>query len=136
MPGLRFEAKTVDATAVPPTMKGFRTLFTCLHHFEPDLVKAILTDAVAKGEGVGIFEITSRDTRTFLAGTVMMPLTAWLFPLLHRPFNLAYLLVGTLLPLGALLNAHDGLVSCLRTYRYGWSRFESSGVGPSTCMSA
>jgi hypothetical protein len=116
VPGLRFEPNSVDATAVPPQMKGFRALFGCLHHFPPELVKGMIADAVAKGEGVGVFEGTSRDTLSILIMAVLAPLSAWLFPLLRRPFRLDYLLWGTLLPVGALLNTHDALVSCLRTY--------------------
>ena len=116
VPGLRFEPQSVDATAVPPKMKGFRTLFGCLHHFPPELVKGMIADAVAKGEGVGVFEGTSRDTLSILIMAVLAPLTAWLFPLLHRPLRLDYLLWGVVVPVGALLNTHDALVSCLRTY--------------------
>ena len=119
MPGLRFEPRSVDATAVPPAMQGFRTLFTCLHHFPPQLVKAIVADAVAKGEGLGVFEITSRDSPTFFSGAIWMPLSAWLFPLLRRPFRLDYFFCANVVPLGPLVNMHDGLTSCLRTYRCG-----------------
>lgn len=115
--GLRFETQSVDATAVPPKLQGFRTLVGCLHHFPPALVKGMIADAVAKGEGVGVFEGTSRDTVTILIMAVLMPLSAWLFPLFHRPLRLDYLLWGTVVPVGALLNTHDALVSCLRTYR-------------------
>ncbi len=49
-------AESVDATAVPEELKGFRTLFTSFHHFRPETARQILVDAAAKGQPIGIFE--------------------------------------------------------------------------------
>jgi hypothetical protein len=113
--GLDFVAEPVDATAVPATLTGFRTLFTSFHHFRPPQARAILADAVRRGEGIGIFEITRREPVSLalnllgvLAVLVMVPFV--------RPFRWDRLLVTYLVPLLPLAAAFDGFVSCLRTY--------------------
>src|ERR1041385_3549853 len=58
-PGVR----RVDARAVPPELDGFRTIFTAFHHFRPAEARAILADAVARKQGIGIFEIARRAPR-------------------------------------------------------------------------
>ena len=34
VPDIHYVSQSVDATNVPPTLKGFRTMFACMHHFE------------------------------------------------------------------------------------------------------
>src|ERR1044072_4630980 len=53
----------VDARAVPPEPDGFRTIFTPFHHFRPAEARAILADAVARKQGIGVFEIARRAPR-------------------------------------------------------------------------
>ncbi len=50
---LPFHSEPVDATAVPVDLRGFRTLFTSFHHFPPPEARAILADAVHRGQGIG-----------------------------------------------------------------------------------
>src|SRR5580692_9903451 len=39
----------VDAMNVPPQLRGFRTMFTSLHHFPPEQARAVLQNAVDAG---------------------------------------------------------------------------------------
>jgi hypothetical protein len=53
-----YAAEPVDATAVPENLSGFRTCFTAFHHFDHDTALAMLSDTVAKRQGIGVFEYT------------------------------------------------------------------------------
>jgi hypothetical protein len=112
---LSFHPLPVDATAVPADLRGFRTLFTSFHHFPPARARAILADAVRRGQGIGVFEISRRAPREI----VVIALT-WLAVLVFVPFirplrwsRLAWTYLPPVLPLVGLF---DGVVSCLRTY--------------------
>ena len=109
---------SVDATKVPPELKGFRTMFTSFHHFPPDQARAILQNAVDAGEGIGIFEITRRAPPTIglilLWDFMLFVCTPWI-----RPFRWSRLLWTYLVPIIPLVLLFDGLVSCLRTHQPG-----------------
>ena len=113
---ISFYPGSVDATKVPPELKGFRTMFTSFHHFSLDEARAILQNAVDAGEGIGIFEITRRAPSTIgivLAwGLMLIVCTPWI-----RPFRWSRLLWTYLVPIIPLVLLFDGIVSCLRTYR-------------------
>lgn len=114
--GIRFFPGSVDAMAVPPELKGFRTMFTSFHHFSPDEARAILQNAVDSGEGIGIFEITGRapSTIVLIVAWVLMLFvcTPWI-----RPFRWSRLFWTYLVPIIPLVLLFDGVVSCLRSYR-------------------
>lgn len=111
-----FYPGSVDATAVPRELKGFRTMFTSFHHFSPVEARAILQGAVDAGEGIGVFEITRRASLTIgliLVWVLMLFVcTPWI-----RPFRWSRLLWTYLIPVIPLVLLFDGVVSCLRTYR-------------------
>ena len=113
--GLPFHPDPVDARAVPDVLDGFRTLFTSFHHFRPAAARAILADAVRRGQGIAIFEAARR--RPFDMGLVAL---TWLGVLAAgpfiRPFRWSRLLWSYLPPLLPLVGTFDGLVSCLRWY--------------------
>ncbi len=114
-PHLALEPAPVDATAVPARVTGFRTLFTAFHHFRPAAARAILQDAVDRGEGIAILEQTERSLRGVLT-MLLLPLVALIAVPLVRPLRPAYLFWTYLLPAVPLVLAFDGVVSCLRTY--------------------
>lgn len=105
----------VSAMAVPARLTGFRTLFTALHHFRPDDAHAILADAVGAGQGIAVFEVTSR-TPLALLGILFLPLLVLLLTPFIRPFRWSRLLWTYLVPVLPLTVWFDGTVSCLRTY--------------------
>jgi hypothetical protein len=113
---ITFYPGSVEAMKVPDELKGFRTMFTSLHHFLPEEARAILQNAVDAGEGIGIFEITRRAPSTIsltLAWALMLFVcTPWI-----RPFRWSRLLWTYLVPIIPLVLLFDGVVSCLRTYR-------------------
>ncbi|MEZ4451284.1 MAG: hypothetical protein R3B09_17525 [Nannocystaceae bacterium] len=113
--GITFEAGSVDATAVPGHLGGFRTMFSCFHHFRPREAEAILRDAFTQGRGVGIFEVTERSPAG-VAQAMMGPLAALVLTPFVRPFRISRLLLTYLVPVVPALFLFDGVVSNLRTY--------------------
>jgi len=106
----------IDATEVPGTLKGFRTLFTSFHHFRPAAARAILKNAVENDEGVGIFEYTERNWLIWGLPTLLIPLFVWLCTPFMRPFRWRRLLWTYLVPVVPIVAMWDGFVSNLRTY--------------------
>jgi hypothetical protein len=105
---------SVDAACVPESLRGFRTIFSSFHHFPDEIARAVLGDAVRRGDGFAMAEVTSRTPRAF-ATMLLMPVFAWLLAPFMRPFRWSRLLLTCLLPLIPLVVLWDGLVSCCRT---------------------
>jgi hypothetical protein len=105
----------VDATNVPAELGGFRTLFTCFHHFKPEDARRILQDAVDKRCGIGIFEFTERSPGG-LAFMLAVPTIVTTITPFIRPFRWRRLLFTYPLPVAPAALWFDGVVSQLRTY--------------------
>lgn len=104
----------IDATRVPESLDGFRTLFGSFHHFRPNAAQAILQDAVAKGRGIAVVDGTRGPS--MLAIT---PLALLIVPLVipfMRPFRWSRLFWTYALPVLPIVAALDGVMSCLRCY--------------------
>ena len=112
---LPYHPEPVDATKVPETLTGFRTLFASFHHFRPEQARAILADAVAKQHGIAVFEGTAR-TIPALLGMLFIPLAVLLVTPQIRPVRLSRLFWTYVVPILPLAILFDGIVSCLRTY--------------------
>lgn len=121
------EPGSIDATAVPARLAGFRTLFTALHHFPPDAARAILADAVRHGHGIGVFEITRRSPLD-LVGMLCLPVIALLVTPFIRPFRWDRLFWTYLIPVVPLVLWFEGTVSCLRSYTPGELRDLVTGL--------
>jgi hypothetical protein len=110
----RYEA--TNAADVPADLQGVRTLFTALHHFPPDQVRAVLADAVRKRAPIAVFEPLERTLRML----VLVGLMSFLRGFTHA-HRVGRLTVGRavstyLVPLAPAMFAWDGMVSTLRTY--------------------
>lgn len=114
-PGLTYYEAPVDAMATPGDLRGFRTMFTALHHFRPLEVRRILADAVANNEGIGAFEFSERSIRGVLL-IFLAPLFVLLFTPFIRPFRWTRLVATYVVPVVPLVVLFDGTVSALRSY--------------------
>lgn len=112
---LRFIPRSVDASHLPETLRGLRTLFTSFHHFEPELAQAILRDAHAQRSGIAVFEFTERSPRA-CARMLLTPLACWLLTPRLRPRSLRRLFWTYVVPVVPLALTWDGMISNLRTY--------------------
>lgn len=113
--GVSYVPTSVDAMHVPATLAGFRTMFTCLHHFKPAQAQAILRDAWAHSRGIAVFEFTERSLAG-LASMVLSPLSAVALTPFIRPFRWSRLALTYVVPVVPALFMFDGVVSQLRTY--------------------
>jgi hypothetical protein len=112
---LTYVPTAIDATAVPPDLRGLRTLFTAFHHFEPATAQAILQDAVDQRQGIAIFEQTRRHPLALLLMVLLAPLAFLAVPFIW-PWRPSRFFWTYLLPAIPLVLCVDGIVSCLRTY--------------------
>lgn len=123
-----YHATAVDATRVPADGPAFRTMFTAFHHFPPARARAVLADAVSRGQGIGVFEATERHLVALLL-TSLAPLHVLVFTPFVRPFRWWRILWTYLIPVIPLVVLFDGLVSCLRTYSVPELRELTAGLG-------
>jgi SAM-dependent methyltransferase len=114
-PRLSWHPDPVDARDVPPDLHGARTMFNAFHHLRPDDARAVLADAVAKRQPIGIFEFVGRQPHAvpgvFGIPFAVLALVPWL-----RPFRWSWLPLTYLVPVVPAFIWWDGLVSCLRVY--------------------
>jgi hypothetical protein len=112
---IRYVQQSIDATQIPKSFRGFRTLFSSFHHFDRDEACRLLQDSVNRKEGIGIFEAPGRHALTLLS-LFFIPIAAWLFIPFRRPFRWSRLIWTYLIPVIPFVLFFDGLVSCLRAY--------------------
>jgi len=112
---LDYWPEPVCASNVPPELRGVRTLFTCFHHFNPPVARAVLGNAFAQRQPICIFEATSRTTLAIAASFAIPFLVLFLTPRV-RPLSASQIALTYLIPIMPLLALWDGFVSQLRTY--------------------
>jgi hypothetical protein len=113
--GVSFIGVSIDATAVPSDLPGFRTLFCGLHHFRPDAARRILQNAVDQRRPIGVFEITQRNL-VYIVGSLLLPLALFLSTPFIRPFRWGRLFWTYVILVVPAFLTWDAFVSCLRTY--------------------
>jgi hypothetical protein len=111
---VRYES--TNATDVPGELKGLRTMFAAVHHFQPSGVKLVLADAVRKRAPIAVFEPLVRTPQMVMLVGLMSFLRG--FTHTHRVGRLtvARFLLTYVLPLAPALFAWDGAVSTIRMY--------------------
>jgi hypothetical protein len=112
---LRYYAQSLDATDVPATIDGVRTMFNAFHHFPPAAAMAILADAVHRQRAIAVFEGINHRAVGLFAIPLQLPAILLLTPLL-RPFRWSRLLFTYVIPLIPIVVLWDGTVSVLRVY--------------------
>jgi len=114
-PVFEFSTHPVSALDVPKDLTGFRTLFSCFHHFAPAQAAGILSDAVHKRQGIAIAESTQRHP-LLIAYMLLTPGIVLLTSPFQAPFRWSRLFWTYVVPVIPLAVMFDGIVSCLRTY--------------------
>jgi len=113
---ISFRSEPVDARAVPPDMRGLRTLFNSFHHFRPSDAIVVLRDAAQAGQPIVIAEIPDRSLRTLIPMLLLTSLLVAIATPFIRPFRWRRLLWTYVLPLVPLTCWWDGIASQLRAY--------------------
>lgn len=125
-PALDALPQSVDALHVAHDVRGLRTMFSALHHFQPAQVQQMLADAVAARAPVAFFDVAAAPAirkAPIVVLPLLIPINAtvlfllsWLLMPLVRPVRLSRLLLTYIVPVIPLLFAWDGTVSALRAY--------------------
>ncbi len=123
-----FRAEPVDATAVPDTITGVRTIFSSFHHFRPAQARAILQDAADKGASIGVFEGASKSWLELLLLWLAFPFLIILVTPFIRPFKLSRLFFTYFIPLIPIGIIWDGTVSLFRIYTPNMLKKLAAGV--------
>lgn len=113
--GVRYEHRPVDAACVPDDLAGLRVLCNSFHHMRPDVARAVLADAHARGEPLLVLEALNRDPFAIVAATAVAVM-AWALGPLKRPFHPFAALRWWLVPVVPVLLVWEGWASCLRCY--------------------
>jgi hypothetical protein len=112
---IHFHPDSVDATHVPENLKGFRTIFTSFHHFNPVQARAVLQDAVANRQSIAIFEATGRGPLTLLS-LLLVPIATLLLLPFQRPLRWSSLIWTYIIPVIPFVIFFDGFISCMRAH--------------------
>jgi len=113
--GITAWPESVDARHLPAELRGFRTIFSSFHHFDPEAARAMLADAFERREGIGVFEGARCDARTLIAVTAM-PFLGFREALRARPFRWSRCFWSCIVPVVPAMLWIDGVLSCLRSY--------------------
>ena len=109
--------ESVDATAVPETLIGLRTLFNSFHHFRPHEALRILAEAYRDRQPVGVFEITARTLPRLALCFPASFLSCFLLIWRMRPRRASWWILTWCVPLIPFIVGWDAFVSHLRSYR-------------------
>lgn len=115
LPGISLRPEAVNAQCVPAELRGFRTIFSSFHHFDPPAARAMLADAFHRREGIAVFEGARRSAAT-LALVAGVPLLALPAAATARPVRWRRILWTWIIPVVPALLWIDGILSCLRSY--------------------
>ena len=126
---MEYYPEPVNATKVPEEHEGFRTLFASFHHFEPDMAKGILQDAVDNEVGIGIFEMTDRSLAVAIGIFSSSLIAPYILVPFMKPFDWQAVFWTYIVPVTPWVAAIDGAVSCLRTYSPEELKDLVSGLG-------
>jgi hypothetical protein len=116
---ISFSETPVDATDVPLTLKGFRTIFSGFHHFDTNFGKSVLKNAVDARSGIGIFDGGNKNILAVLAILIVHPIVFFLFTPFFKPFRFSRLFFTYVIPIIPFCTVWDGIVSIIRLYKPG-----------------
>jgi len=112
-----FANYSVDAANVPNDLKGFRVMFSAIHHFRPNQVKDILQNAIDNNAPIAIFDGYEKNVLAILGIIIFHPIAILLSTFFFKPFSFSRLFFTYLVPLIPIYTVWDGCVSVLRMYK-------------------
>jgi hypothetical protein len=111
-----FADHEVDATDVPQTLTGFRTLFSGFHHFDQATARQVLQNAVDANAGIAIFDGGDKNILTIFGILFLQPIGFVFWTPFFRPFRFSRIVFTYLIPIIPICTVWDGAVSILRLY--------------------
>lgn len=116
---IKYDLRSINAKDVPVDLKGLRTMFSALHHFESDELLSILSDAVRKNQPIAFFDSSDKNPFLMLLIILFHPIAFILFTPFIRPFSYLRLLFTYVIPLVPLFTIWDGIVSVIHLHSPG-----------------
>lgn len=113
---ISFLDTSIDATDVPATLKGFRTIFSGFHHFNNSLAQSVIKDAVDAKSGIGIFDGGDKNIFAVLFILLVHPLVFFLFTPFFKPYRFSRFFFTYIIPIIPFCTVWDGIVSIIRLY--------------------
>lgn len=113
---ITFYKSPIDILNLPEDIPKVRTIINALHHFTPDQVSKILSDAASQCNAIAIIEVTSRNWQSILftlLSIIISPIAGAFF---LRPYRFYHTVFSIFIPILPLMVLFDGIVSCLRSY--------------------
>ena len=112
---VEYISKPVDMTEHLEEIKGTRIMFTCFHHLTHKNARKVLQNVVNAKAAFGIFEVTGRSLKHFLAVLAIPFLVLAVTPFISgkRLQRICFTYLLPIVPLGCLW---DGIASNFRTY--------------------
>ncbi len=114
--GITYLSESIDAANVPKELKGFRTMFSAVHHFQPEQIKSVLKNAVENQAAIGFFDGGEKSIFAILGLLIVHPIAFLIFTPFFKPFKISRLFFTYLVPLIPIYTVWDGVVSILRMY--------------------
>ena len=114
---VNYFSSPVNASDVPGSLKGVRTIFSAFHHFDKTTAAQVIKNAVDAKEGIGIFDGGDKNLLFAMLITIVHPIAFFLFTPFFRPFRWSRLLLTYIIPVIPLCTIWDGIVSIMRLYK-------------------
>lgn len=102
--------------AIECDIKGFRTLFSAIHHFQPTDVVKVLQNAVDNNAGIAIFDGGNKSFFAILGQLLFHPVAFFFATPFFRPFRFSRIFFTYFIPFIPFYTIWDGVVSFLRLY--------------------
>lgn len=115
---ITYLTQSIDATNIPHSKKGLRTMICSFHHMRPTIARQILRNTQDAKQPILIYEISDNSHPIWLT-LVSMPLTFLLCLLITfkvRPMTWQQVIFTYLIPIIPICFAWDGAISNVRTY--------------------
>lgn len=107
---------SVDILKDSSELRGLRTMFSAVHHFQPKQVSAIISKITESGMPLAFFDGGSKNWLMVLLILVVHPIMFLLFTPFIRPFKWSRIFYTYLIPIIPLYTMWDGVVSVLRLH--------------------
>src|SRR5450755_3842184 len=114
---ISFSNISTDATDVPATLKGFRTIFSGFHHFNNNFASSVIKNAVDAKAGIGIFDGGNKNIFFILAIALIHPIAFFLLTPFIKPFRFSRIFFTYLIPIIPICTIWDGVISFIRLYK-------------------
>lgn len=115
---ISFVRYPINALAVPLHIRGFRTMFSGIHHFSSEEVFLVLKSSVEARQGIAIYDGGNKNLLMILLILIFHPVAIILFTPFIKPFRIKRLILTYLFPVVPICVIWDGVASILSLYTY------------------